>query len=61
MPRLIIDSLISLDDRYLYFLNWFHGDVREYNIEDPLMPVLTGQVWVGGLRLCGKGWGGVTI
>ncbi|KAF3958235.1 hypothetical protein CMV_016832 [Castanea mollissima] len=49
MPGLRTDFLISLDDRFLYFLNWLHGDVRQYNIEDPTNPVLTGQVWVGGL------------
>lgn len=49
MPGLITDFLISLDDRYLYFVNWLHGDVRQYNIEDPKKPMLTGQVWVGGL------------
>ncbi|KAJ4955307.1 hypothetical protein NE237_012090 [Protea cynaroides] len=49
MPGLITDVLISLDDRFLYFVNWLHGDVRQYNIEDPKKPVLTGQVWLGGL------------
>ncbi|KAM7278112.1 hypothetical protein ACFE04_005246 [Oxalis oulophora] len=49
MPGLITDFLISLDDRFLYFVNWLHGDIRQYNIEDPKKPVLTGQVWVGGL------------
>ncbi|MBA0729301.1 hypothetical protein Golax_022496, partial [Gossypium laxum] len=49
MPGLITDFLISLDDRFLYFANWLHGDVRQYNIEDPKNPVLVGQVWVGGL------------
>lgn len=49
MPGLITDFLISLDDRYLYFVNWLHGDIRQYNIEDPKNPVLAGQVWVGGL------------
>ncbi|XP_062109239.1 selenium-binding protein 2-like isoform X2 [Humulus lupulus] len=48
MPGLINDLLISLDDRFLYFVNWLHGDVRQYNIEDPKNPKLTGQVWVGG-------------
>ncbi|KAF8388469.1 hypothetical protein HHK36_027141 [Tetracentron sinense] len=43
MPGLITDFLISLDDRYLYFVNWLHGDVRQYNIEDPKKPVLAGQ------------------
>ncbi|XP_020547048.1 selenium-binding protein 1 [Sesamum indicum] len=53
MPALITDILISLDDRFLYFSNWFHGDVRQYNIQDPANPMLTGQVWLGGL--CRKG------
>ncbi|KAH7521599.1 hypothetical protein FEM48_Zijuj07G0050300 [Ziziphus jujuba var. spinosa] len=48
MPGLLTDFLISLDDRFLYFVNWLHGDVRQYNIEDPKNPKLTGQVWVGG-------------
>ncbi|KAM6565351.1 hypothetical protein CsatA_024479 [Cannabis sativa] len=48
MPGMITDFLISIDDRFLYFINWFHGDVRQYNIEDPKNPKLTGQVWVGG-------------
>ncbi|KAK1318653.1 Selenium-binding protein 1 [Acorus calamus] len=47
MPGLITDFLISLDDQYLYFVNWLHGDVRQYNIEDPKKPVLSGQVWKG--------------
>jgi selenium-binding protein 1 len=49
MPGLITDFVISLDDRYLYLVNWLHGDIRQYNIEDPAKPVLAGQVWAGGL------------
>ncbi|XP_051227761.1 selenium-binding protein 1 [Lolium perenne] len=49
MPGLITDFVLSLDDRYLYLVNWLHGDIRQYNIEDPAKPVLAGQVWVGGL------------
>eukprot|EP00494_Astrolonche_serrata_P033680 UN33949 len=49
MPGLITDFVISLDDRYLYLVNWLHGDIRQYNIEDPAKPVLAGQVFVGGL------------
>ena len=48
MPGLITDFLISLDDRFLYLANWLHGDIRQYNIEDPANPRLAGQVWVGG-------------
>lgn len=48
MPGLITDFLISLDDRFLYLANWLHGDIRQYNIEDPSKPWLAGQVFVGG-------------
>ena len=49
MPGLITDILISMDDKYLYFSNWLHGDLRQYDISDPSNPKLTGQVWIGGL------------
>lgn len=49
MPGLITDILVSMDDRYLYFSNWLHGDLRQYDISDPSNPKLTGQVWMGGL------------
>lgn len=49
MPSLITDILISMDDKYLYFANWLHGDLRQYDITDRANPKLTGQVWIGGL------------
>jgi len=49
VPSLITDLLVSMDDRYLYFSNWLHGDIRQYDISDPAKPRLAGQVWVGGL------------
>jgi len=49
VPGLITDLLVSMDDRYLYFSNWLHGDIRQYDISDPAKPRLAGQVWVGGL------------
>jgi selenium-binding protein 1 len=49
LPGLISVILISMDDKYLYFCNWLHGDVRQYDISDPHNPVLKGQVWMGGL------------
>jgi selenium-binding protein 1 len=49
VPGLISDLVVSLDDRWLYFSNWLHGDIRQYDISDPSKPKLTGQVWVGGL------------
>jgi len=49
VPGLITDLLVSMDDRFLYFSNWLHGDIRQYDISDPANPKLTGQVWVGGV------------
>jgi methanethiol oxidase len=49
VPGLISDLVVSLDDRWLYFSNWLHGDIRQYDIRNPSKPKLTGQVWVGGL------------
>jgi hypothetical protein len=41
---LITDILISLDDRFLYFSNWLHGDIRQYDITNRRNPRLAGQV-----------------
>jgi selenium-binding protein 1 len=49
MPGLITDLLLSMDDRFLYFSNWLHGDLRQYDVSDPAKPELTGQLWLGGL------------
>jgi len=49
VPSLITDILISMCDRYIYFSNWLHGDIRQYDISDPSNPKLVGQVWCGGL------------
>ena len=49
VPGLITDQVISMDDRFLYFSNWLHGDIRQYDISDPAHPKLTGQVWCGGV------------
>lgn len=60
VPGLITDQLISLDDRWLYFANWLHGDVRQYDVSDPSNPKLTGRVWVGGLLGNAPQIGGMT-
>jgi len=49
VPGLITDLVLSLDDRYLYFSNWLHGDLRQYDVSNPAQPRLTGQVWLGGV------------
>ena len=55
VPSLITDILISMNDHYVYFSNWLHGDIRQYDISDPSHPRLSSQVWCGGLQgLSGK-------
>ena len=49
VPGLITDLVLSMDDKYLYFSNWLHGDLRQYDVSDPANPKMTGQVWLGGL------------
>jgi len=49
VPALITDILVSMDDRFLYFSDWLHGDLRQYDISDPSNPRLTGRVWCGGV------------
>ena len=49
IPGVMSALLVSMDDKYLYINNWLHGDMRQYNITDPHNPILTGQVWMGGL------------
>ncbi|XP_068618469.1 methanethiol oxidase [Battus philenor] len=45
---LISDIVLSLDDKYLYFSCWLHGDVRQYDVSDPENPKLTGRLCLGG-------------
>jgi selenium-binding protein 1 len=49
VPSLITDLVVSMDDRYLYFSGWLHGDLRQYDISDPANPRQTGSVLLGGL------------
>jgi len=58
VPPLITDLLLSMDDRYLYLANWLHGDIRQYDISDPIHPQLKGQVWCGGVLGKGENGGG---
>ncbi|WP_049893044.1 selenium-binding protein SBP56-related protein [Natronococcus jeotgali] len=49
VPGLITDLVVSMDDRYLFFSNWLHGEVRMYDISDRANPRLVDTVSVGGL------------
>jgi selenium-binding protein 1 len=49
VPGVMSDLVLSMDDRFLYFANWLHGDVRQYDVSDPANPTLTGRLWLGGV------------
>lgn len=49
VPPLISDIDLSLDDRFLYVACWGTGELRQYDVTDPMKPVLTGSVHVGGI------------
>jgi selenium-binding protein 1 len=49
VPGLITDLVLSMDDRFLYFSNWLHGDLRQYDVSDPANPRLAGRLWLGGV------------
>jgi methanethiol oxidase len=50
VPGLITDLVLSMDDKWLYFSNWLHGDVRQYDVSDPAKPRLAGQLQLGGME-----------
>ncbi len=38
VPGFITDLVLSMDDRFLYFANFLHGDLRQYDVSDPRNP-----------------------
>lgn len=50
----ITDQIISLDDKWLYVSNWWHGDVRQYDISNLSKPRQTAQLFLGGM-ICTDG------
>ncbi|TRZ05589.1 hypothetical protein HGM15179_021516, partial [Zosterops borbonicus] len=40
----IADLVISPDDRFLFLCNWWHGDIRQYELLRGCKPRLVGQV-----------------
>jgi methanethiol oxidase len=49
VPGVMSDLVLSMDDRFLYFANWLHGDLRQYDISDRANPRLTDQLQLGGV------------
>ncbi|MGZ5772970.1 selenium-binding protein SBP56-related protein [Ramlibacter sp.] len=49
VPPLISDIDLSLDDRFLYVACWGTGELRQYDVTDPMQPRLAGSVRLGGI------------
>ncbi len=49
VPPLVSDIELSLDDKFLYVSCWGTGDLRQYDVSDPVNPRLTGSVRLGGI------------
>ena len=49
VPPLISDIDLSMDDRFLYVACWGTGELRQYEVSDPMNPKLSGSVHVGGI------------
>ena len=49
VPPLISDIDLSLDDRFLYVACWGTGELRQYDVTDPMQPALAGSVRIGGI------------
>lgn len=49
VPPLISDIDLSMDDRFLYVACWGTGELRQYDVSDPMNPKLSGSVHIGGI------------
>jgi selenium-binding protein 1 len=49
VPPLITDINLSLDDRWLYVSAWGTGELKRYDVADPLHPREAGSVRIGGI------------
>src|SRR3954470_10904837 len=49
VPPLVTDINLSLDDRFLYVSCWGTGELRQYDVSDPLRPTLTAVLPIGGI------------
>jgi selenium-binding protein 1 len=49
VPPLLTDINLSLDDRFLYASCWGTGELRQYDVSEPLAPRFIGSVRIGGI------------
>jgi selenium-binding protein 1 len=48
-PPLLTDIALSLDDKFLYATCWGTGELRQYDVSDPLAPKFIGSIHLGGI------------
>jgi selenium-binding protein 1 len=49
VPPLVTDINLSLDDRFLYVSCWGTGELKQYDVSNPLAPREVGSVKIGGI------------
>ena len=49
VPPFVTDINLSLDDRFLYVSCWGTGELRQYDVSDPLEPKLVDTLRIGGI------------
>jgi hypothetical protein len=49
VPALITDIALSPDDRFLYVACWGSGDLKQFDVSNPLRPREIGSVRIGGI------------
>lgn len=49
VPPLLTDVDLSLDDKFLYATCWGTGELRQYDVSDPVNPKLLGSIHLGGI------------
>src|SRR5215217_2639364 len=49
VPPLVTDIELSVDDQFLYVSCWGTGELKQFDVSDPLNPVEVGSVRIGGI------------
>jgi selenium-binding protein 1 len=49
VPPLVTDLALSVDDRFLYVSCWGTGELRQYDVSNPMEPQFVGSVKIGGI------------
>ena len=49
VPPLVTDIDLSVDDKFLYVSCWGTGELKQFDVSDPLHPVETGSIRLGGI------------